>query len=138
MSIKHLNLTNFNTSGNLISDKQYNFEGLSFVMFYSKPCCVEEINVFNDLHNNIQVINTSSSIRLNFYLYEVKGINTSIVSILKDAPYRIMGYPYVVTFFNGEFCSVYRPNDLPEPNKLSNDIINYGRKISQKVMCKLN
>ena len=56
MSIPHLNLTNFNSSGNLISDKQYIFEGLSFVMFYSKPCCVEEINVFNT-HKLNKIIN---------------------------------------------------------------------------------
>ena len=149
MSIPHLNLDNFTSSGNLTSDvhsdiyskkvDNVNFKGLTFVMFYSKPCCKDEIKVFNDLHSKINEINSNSQVLLNFYLYEVsKGTNSAIVSILKDAPYRIMGYPYVVTYFNGEFCSLYRPNNLPEPDKLANDIISYGYKITQKSFCRMN
>ena len=149
MSIPHLNLENFTSSGNLTSDissdiyskkvDSLTFKGLSFVMFYSKPCCKDEIKVFNDLFLKINEINSKSQVLLNFYLYEVsKGTNSAIVSILKDAPYRIMGYPYVVTYFNGEFCSLYRPNNLPEPDKLANDIISYGYKITQKSFCKIN
>lgn len=148
-NIPHLFLENFTSSGNLSSDISVDiyskkvdpdtFKGLSFVMFYSKPCCKEEIKVFNELHTRINEINLNKPISLNFYLYEVsKGTNSAIISILKDAPYRIMGYPYVVTYFNGEFCSLYRPNDLPDSDKLANDILLYGYKITQKSLCKIN
>ena len=108
-------------------------------MFFSKPCCKDEIKVFEDLNKRINDINANRAIPLKFYLYEVgKGTNSAIISILEHAPYRIMGYPYVVTFFNGEFCSVYRPNALPEPDKLANEIVSYGYKITQKSLCNIS
>lgn len=148
-TIPQLFLENFTSSGNLTSDissdiyskkvDPYTFNGITFVMFFSKPCCKEEINVFGNLNKKINEINYNKDINLKFYLYDVsKGTNSAIISILEHAPYRIMGYPYVVTFFNGEFCSVYRPNNLPESNKLENEIIEYGYKITQKSLCNIN
>lgn len=143
-----LNLENFTSSGNLSSDvsldvykktvDSFSFNGLSFVLFYSKPCCKDEIKVFNDLFNRQQSINNGRPLPLKFFTYESsKGTNSAIFSILEHAPYRIMGFPYIVTFFNGEFCSVFKPNDLPSADKLSDELLNYANKISQKAFCKV-
>ena len=148
-NIPQLILENFTSSGNLTTDTNSDiyskkvdpntFKGITFVMFFSKPCCKDEIKVFEDLNRRINEINLNRHLPLKFYLYEVsRGTNSAIVSILEHAPYRIMGYPYVVTFFNGEFCSVYRPNALPEPDKLANEIVAYGYKITQKSLCNIN
>ena len=147
-NIPQLFLENFTSSGNLTTDTNADiyskkvdpntFKGITFVMFFSKPCCKDEIKVFEDLNRRINEINLNRPLPLKFYLYEVsRGTNSAIVSILEHAPYRIMGYPYVVTFFNGEFCSVYRPNDLPEPDKFANEIVAYGYKITQKSLCNI-
>jgi len=143
--VPQLYFTNFTSSGNLSSDvnKSINdrtvdpikYEGITFVMFYSTPCCLQEINVFNEIHNNINTMNTL--VPMHFYIYQVnKGTNSAINS-LPNAPYRIMGYPYIVTFYNGTFCSVYKPDDIPEPHLLANDIINYGNKITTKSICNM-
>ena len=148
-NIPQLFLENFTSSGNLTSDTNSDiyskkvdpntFNGITFIMFFSKPCCKEEIKVFEDLNKRINEINSNRPIPLKFYLYEVsKGTNSAIISILEHAPYRIMGYPYVVTFFNGEFCSIYRPDALPEPDKLANEIVTYGYKITQKSLCNIS
>lgn len=148
MSIKELNLSNFTSSGNLSSDTSLDiyskkvdsssYQGLSFVLFYSKPCCKDEIKVFTDLHNKQNSLNSQRSIPVKFYLYESsKGTNSAIFSILEHAPYRIMGFPSIITYFNGEFCSLYRPNNLPEADKLENDILIYANKLNNVALCKM-
>ena len=143
-----LNLDNFTSAGNLSTDvtlnvynKQVNpnfYNGLSFVLFFSKPCCKDQLNVFNQLYSKLNIINSGRKIPIQFFTYESsKGTNSAIFSILEHAPYRIMGFPYIVSYFNGEFCSVYKPDNLPESDKLGEDLINYANKIIQKSFCKL-
>jgi hypothetical protein len=148
MNVPQLNLENFTSSGNLSTDTSLNiyskttnysyYNGLTFVLFYSKPCCKDEIEVFKVLNSKLNQINSTRNIPLKFYIYETsRGTNSAIFSILEHASYRIMGFPYIVTYFNGEFCSVYKPNDLPESNILENELIKYANKISQKSSCKI-
>jgi hypothetical protein len=135
-----LNLENFTSAGNLSTDISQNiyqrqtnpnfFKGLSFVLFYSRPCCKDYIEVFK----NIQSQNKQFSV----YLFETsKGTNSSIFSVLEHAPYRIMGFPYIVTYYDGNFCSVYRPNDLPTPENLTQELIKYSNKIANYNSCKM-
>jgi hypothetical protein len=135
--IPELNLFNFNSSGN-INDNS-NYQGLSFVLFWSKGCCQEEIKVFKELHSELNNINMNRQLPLKFFIYESsKGMNSAIFSgIFEHAPYRIYGFPTVVVYYNGEFCSVYKPDNLPEANKLANELINYANKVTQKSFCEV-
>jgi hypothetical protein len=137
-SVPELNLENFNVYGQLTTDVNKeienrkvdinNFSGLSFVLFYSKPCCKEYIKALEEIHSKIKPFKV--------YLYQTsKGTNSSIFS-LKDAPYRIMGFPYVITYYDGYFCSVYKPNNLPEPNKLFEEFVKFSNKITNLNSCK--
>ena len=48
-----------------------------------------------------------------------------------------MGFPYIVTYYDGNFCSVYRPNDLPTPENLTQELVKYSNKISNYNSCKM-
>jgi hypothetical protein len=135
-----LNLENFTSAGNLSTDISQNiyqkktnplfYKGLSFVLFYSRPCCKDYIEVFNKMK--------SQNFPFSVYLFETsKGTNSSIFSVLEHAPYRIMGFPYIVSYYDGNFCSVYRPNDLPTSETLSQDIVKYSNKIVNYNSCKM-
>ena len=135
-----LNLENFTSAGNLSTDISQNiyqkktnslfYKGLSFVLFYSRPCCKDYIEVFNKMK--------SQNFPFSVYLFETsKGTNSSIFSVLEHAPYRIMGFPYIVSYYDGNFCSVYRPNELPTPEMLSQDLVKYSNKIVNHNSCKM-
>jgi hypothetical protein len=62
-------------------------------------------------------------------------LNNSIFSVLQDAPYRILGYPYLVVFYNGHFCSVYKPDNLPSADILPNELFGYANKILTSKTC---
>ena len=139
-NIPELNLFNFNSSGNISNNNSnLNYQGLSFVLFWSKGCCQEEIKVFKQLYSELNTINMNRQLPLNFFIYESsKGTNSAIFSgVFEHAPYRIYGFPTVVVYYNGEFCSVYKRDNLPEANQLANELINYANKITQKSFCKM-
>ena len=140
----HLNIQNFTTNGDLSTDTSLDtfsrrvdpnsFSGVSFVLFYSKGCCENYLKCFSDMYSNILPKNST----INVYGYDVAQpgtLNNTIFTVLSNAPYRILGYPYLVVFFNGHFCSVYKPDNLPTADILQSELIKYSQKILQNNMC---
>lgn len=139
----HLNIQNFTTNGDLSIDinldkfsrrvNSSSFNGISFVLFYSKGCCENYLKCFTDMYSKLPRNST-----INVYGYDVAQsgtLNNTIFSVLSNAPYKINGYPYLVVFFNGHFCSVYKPDNLPTADILQSELIKYAQKILQNNMC---
>ena len=139
----HLTIKNFTTNGDLSSDinldtfsrrvNPNSFSGVSFVLFYSKGCCENYLKCFSELHSKLP-----KNSLINVYGYDVAQsgtLNNTIFSVLSNAPYRILGYPYLVVFYNGHFCSVYKPDNLPTADILQNELIKYAQKLLQNKTC---
>lgn len=140
----HLTVKNFTSNGDLSTDvnldifsrqiDESTFRGVSFVLFYSKGCCESYLKSFSNINKNLK----SFSNPVNVYGYDIiqsGTLNNSIFSVLENAPYRIMGYPYLVVFFNGHFCTVYKPDNLPKSDILQNELFNYANKILNSNTC---
>lgn len=146
LELPKLDLVNFTSSGELSTDTSlsiYNrkvnpeyYKGLSFVLFYSNGCCYEYLNELNNINSKLPIYNKGKNIPISIFVYDTsKGTNNTIHSVLEHSAYRIMGFPYIVTFFDGNFCSIYKPDNLPEPKDLAVNLLEYSNKLTTSSYC---